>query len=89
MLYPYAEFPHHLIITYSDIKTQNNQEMLIVNFEQPADFGFKEARFELPSERLISNEDFSQDEIKNNKRILRNNKDLIWDMARNKENDFS
>lgn len=89
MLYPYAEFPGHLIITYTDIKKADGKETLEVNFEKPADFGFKEARFELPSCKLISNEDFSDKEIITNQKILKNNQSLIWEMARNEDEKFA
>ncbi|WP_318651741.1 hypothetical protein [Limosilactobacillus reuteri] len=48
MLYPYATFPERLIITYSDVK---NDGSVHVNFEQPTDYGFKEARYTLPTQK--------------------------------------
>lgn len=46
MLYPYAEFPGELSITYSQIMVDDNVKggkKLLVHFEQPTDYGFKEA----------------------------------------------
>lgn len=61
MLYPYAEFPGKLIVTCSEIiadpSVEGNKKIL-VNFEQPADFGFKEARYSLPDYKLVFNDDF-------------------------------
>ena len=89
MLYTYSEFPGHLIITYSDIeKDKNGNEYLYVNFEQPTDFGFKEARYILPGFKLINNEDFPPDELDKNVDILKHNKRLIWSMARKDGNLF-
>lgn len=78
MLYPYAEFPDHLIITYSDEK---NDRSIHVNFEQPTDGGFKEARYSLPSMKKLFNDGFTPSEEKNLLRILKNNAELITEIA--------
>ena len=47
MLYPYAEFPGELSITYSQIIPDPSQKdgiKVYVHFEKPTDYGFKEAR---------------------------------------------
>ena len=44
MLYPYAEFPGELSITYSQIMVDDNVKggkKVLVHFEQPTDYGFK------------------------------------------------
>ena len=50
MLYPYAEFPGELSITYSQIIPDPSQKdgiKIYVHFEKPTDYGFKEARYTL------------------------------------------
>ena len=54
MLYPYAEFPGELSITYSQIIPDPSQKdgiKIYVHFEKPTDYGFKEARYTLPTIR--------------------------------------
>ena len=84
MLYPYAEFPGHLIITYSDVKDDGSVH---VNFEQPASFGFKEARYSLPSFAELFNDGFNPKETEKNLTILKNNQSLILEMAHESEDE--
>lgn len=87
MLYTYATFPGDLIITVSEIipdKSAENGEKILVNFEQPVDYGFKEARYSLPDFKEVFNENFSPSETKANLSILKNNYDLLFDCARKK-----
>lgn len=82
MLYPYAEFPGELSISYSNIIEDNNQKKILVHFEKPTDFGFKEARYSLPSFTEVYNYDFTPSETKENLEILKRNADLIWECAK-------
>ena len=50
MLYPYAEFPGTLIVTHSQ---EMEDGTILVHFEQPCDWGFKEARYVLPSKNNL------------------------------------
>lgn len=81
MFYPYAEFPDHLIISFSQPiadKTIPGGKKILVNFEQPDDNGgFKEARYQLPDFKLLYNNGFIPDEQKKNKDILNRNANLI------------
>ena len=56
MLYPYIELPDETIITHSEILENNS---VLINFEQPYDDGFREARIELPSYKWLYNDGFS------------------------------
>ena len=60
MLYPYIELPDETIITHSEIKEDNT---VLINFEQPVESGFREARIELPSYKLLYNEGFDAEQI--------------------------
>lgn len=81
MLYPYAEFPGYLIVTFSQPitdKTVSGGEKILVNFEQPDDNGgFKEARYQLPDFKMLYNDGFIPDEQKKNEDILNRNAKLI------------
>lgn len=81
MLYPYAEFPEELSISYSDIFLENGKKKLLVHFEQPTDFCFKEARYSLPDFKKIYNYDFTPSETKQILDILKRNTELIWECA--------
>ena len=88
MLYPYAEFPGELSITYSQIMVYDNVKggkKLLVHFEQPTDYGFKEARYKLPDYKEIYNYDFTPSETRNNLDILKKNESLIWKCAEEEE----
>ena len=55
MLYPYAEFPGELSVTYSQVikdPSMKTGEKILVHFEKPTDFGFKEARYSLPDFKI-------------------------------------
>lgn len=85
MLYPYAEFPGELSITYSQvIKDPNTKggEKILVHFEKPTDFGFKEARYSLPDFKEVYNYDFTEKETKDNLEILKRNAPLIIECAK-------
>ncbi|WP_288646538.1 hypothetical protein [uncultured Lactobacillus sp.] len=90
MLYPYAEFPGELSITYSQVIKDPNfkdGEKVLVHFEKPTDYGFKEARYTIPGFKEVYNYDFTPSEMKNNLEILKRNAPLIMECARGeKEN---
>lgn len=85
MLYPYAEFPGRLIITHTQPLRKNGQIVVEVNFELPTSDGFNEARYSLPDFKEIFNDGFTPSETKRNLQILKNNKEIIWDAAQEKE----
>lgn len=92
MLYNYATFPGDLIVTVSEIipdENVKNGEKILVNFEKPTDYGFKEARYSLPDYKEIFNDNFSPSEIKKNLTILKNNYELLFDCARKEGNVFA
>lgn len=83
MLYRYATFPDELMVTVSDVMTdENNSEKILVNFEKPTDYGFKEARYSLPDYKEIFNDNFTPSEEKENLSILKTNYELLFDCAR-------
>ena len=88
MLYPYAEFSGELSITYSQVIKDPNVkggEKILVHFEKPTDFGFKEARYSLPVLKEIYNYDFTKKETKTNLEILKRNAPLIIECAKSEK----
>lgn len=80
MLYPYAEFPNYLIVTFSEPIADDSVEggkKVLVNFEQPTDGGFNEARYQLPDFKMLYNDGFLAEEKAKNEAILHKNAELI------------
>lgn len=90
MLYPYAEFPGELSITYSQVikdSKMKDGEKIFVHFEKPTDFGFKEARYVLPNFKEVYNYDFTPSETKENLDILKRNAPLIIECAKEEKSE--
>lgn len=84
MLYPYAEFPGELSVTYSQIikdPKMKNGEKIYVHFEKQTDFGFKEARYTLLDFNEVYNFDFTPSETQEILNILKTNAPLITECA--------
>lgn len=79
MLYPYIELPDETIITHSEIKEDNT---VLINFEQPVENGFREARIELPSYKLLYNQGFSDEQISFFEEFAHKNSAVIYKYAR-------
>ena len=87
LLYPYAEFPGELSVTYSQIikdPTVKNGEKIFVHFEKPTDYGFKEARYTLPDFKEVYNYDFTPTETKEILEILENEINIDYIILNNK-----
>lgn len=84
MLYPYAEFPGELSVFYSQVmpdKKTKGGKKIYVHFEQPTDYGFKEARYTLPEVKEVYNYDFTPSKTQQNLAILKRNAPLILKCA--------
>jgi hypothetical protein len=79
MLYPYIELPDGTIITHSELKKDNS---VLINFEQPFDQGFHEARIVLPSYKWLYNEGFDEQQVKFFNDFARKNAAVIYKYAR-------
>ena len=80
MLYPYAEFPGELSITYSQVIKDPNfkdGEKVLVHFEKPTDYGFKEARYSLPNFKELYNYNITKSETLRNLEFLKQNAESI------------
>ncbi|MCH4003857.1 MAG: hypothetical protein LKH59_02150 [Lactobacillus crispatus] len=79
MLYPYIELPDETIITHSEIKKDNT---VLINFEQPVENGFHEARIELPSYKLLYNRGFNDKQVSFFEEFAHKNSAVIYKYAR-------
>ena len=62
MLYPYAVLANDLTVTYTQVIKDSNNTKILVHFEQPTDYGFKEARYSLPGFVEVYNYNYTQSE---------------------------
>lgn len=79
MLYPYIELPDETIITHLKIKPDNT---VLINFEQPVENGFREAKSKLPSYKWLYNEGFSNEQIASFEDFAHKNSAVIYKYAR-------
>lgn len=79
MLYPYINLPDETIITHSEVKKDNS---VLVNFEQPVENGFREARITLPSYKWLYNNGFSNEQIDSFEEFAHKNAAVIYKYAR-------
>ncbi|MCI8646644.1 MAG: hypothetical protein HFE76_07555 [Firmicutes bacterium] len=75
------------MLTFSDIqRNQDGFELIIARFERPNENGFDYSEWKLPCISNMKAFGFSEDEILEQERYLRNNSTLIWEIAREIEN---
>ena len=82
MKYVYVEFADGTLVTFNDIRKDNNGEHIDVYFERPTDNGFAFLQISLPDVDTIATEGLSNEEIKDLKAFAIDNEALIWEMAR-------
>ncbi len=75
---------NNVTLTFSNIFTENNIEMLNVRFERPTENGFDFAEGRIPHFSFNKSCGFSEDEMLYFEKYLKNNASLIWDIAREK-----
>lgn len=77
---------NEIVLTFSNIqKNEKGFEIITARFERPDDAGFDYSEWKLPCIANTKAYGFSEDEIMEQERYLRNNAVLIWEMAREKE----
>lgn len=77
---------NEVVLTFSNIKRNEQEfETIIARFERPNKNGFDYSEWKLPCISNIKGFGFSEDEILEQERYLRNNSILIWEIAREKE----
>ncbi len=72
----------NVVLTFSDIEEYNGFDRITVYFERPNNNGFDFAEGKLPENQFYKTYGFSEDELMQMERYLRNNSFLIWEMAR-------
>ena len=75
----------NIVLTFSDIEEKNGFEEITVRFERPNENSFDFAEGKLPNNMFYKTYGFSEDELLELERYLRNNNFLIWEIAREKE----
>lgn len=70
-------------LTFSNIRiNENGFETILARFERPGKSGFDYSEWKLPCICSMKAFGFSEDEIMQQERYLRNNAPLMWDIAR-------
>lgn len=76
----------NIVLTFSDIEEKNGFDEITVYFERPNENGgFDFAEGKLPNNMFYKCFGFSEDELLELEKYLRNNNFLIWEIAREKE----
>lgn len=82
MKYVYVEFADETLVTFNDIRKDNDGEHIDVYFEKPTDDGFAYLQISLPDVDTVATDGFSEEEVKDLKAFATDNEALIWEMAR-------
>ncbi len=82
MKYTYVEFGDGTIVTFSDIKSDENGEHIRMYFEKPVPEGFHFLETSLPDLNVVDEEGYSEPELTKLLTFARNNSPLIWELAR-------
>lgn len=86
MVTNYYSTINEVVLTFSNIRlNKDGFESIVARFERPNDNGFDYSEWKLPCVSNTKAFGFSEDEIMEQERYLRNNLTLIWEMAREKE----
>ena len=75
----------NIVLTFSDIEENNGFEEITVRLERSNDHGYDFSEGKLPNNMFYKTYGFSEDELLELERYLRNNNFLIWEIAREKE----
>ena len=82
MKYVYVEFEDGTLVTFNDIRRDNNGEHIDVYFERPTDEGFAFLQISLPDLNTVDTAGLTNEEIEDLKAFAADNESLIWEMAR-------
>ena len=78
MMWGYLKFPDETQIAHSDIREDGT---VLVTIERPRDWGFDSACCLLPAYRWSDIDGFTEKEIEDFDRLLRNNAPFIFELA--------
>ena len=82
MKYVYVECADGTLVTFNDIRRDNNGEHIDVYFERPTDEGFAFLQISLPDLNTVDTAGLTNEEIEDLKAFAADNESLIWEMAR-------
>ena len=64
MIYQFCKYSDGTEVSFSNIKKNNEIEIIYIHFERPTEEGFDSVRFELPSYKIIDKEgNYTDEEI--------------------------
>lgn len=76
----------NVVLSFSNIqRNENDFETIVARFERATEEGFDYSEWKLPAIANTKAFGFSEVEVMEQERYLRNNLTLIWEMAREKE----
>ncbi|MEG0900363.1 MAG: hypothetical protein RSF40_11725 [Oscillospiraceae bacterium] len=73
-----------VVLTFSNILEENGIDVVNVRFERPNDKGFDFAQGKIPHFIFNQTCGFTEDELLQFEKYLRNNSSLIWELAKEK-----
>ncbi len=81
MMYPYMTLPDETLVTHSHLMEKDGVKTVEVHFERPVEGGFDMARCSLPSYEWIIREGYSDQEILEFERMLRDGAHIFFKYA--------
>lgn len=80
MMYYYSTVDE-IVLTHSEIKKEEYQNVVVVHFERPSEKGFDFAVGKIPHFKFHKTYGFSEDELMKFQEYMKLNSALIWDFA--------
>ncbi len=81
MMYPYMTLPDETLITHSHLMDKTGVNTVEVHFERPTENGFDSARCSLPSYEWIIRDGYSDNEIAEFEKILKDGVHIFFKYA--------
>lgn len=83
MIYQFCRYSDGTEVSFSDIKKNNEIEIIYIHFERPTEEGFDSVRFELPSYDIVYREGkYSEEEIAMFKKIVESGAPFFYKWAK-------
>lgn len=83
MIYQFCKYSDGTEVSFSDIKKNNEIEIIYIHFERPTEEGFDSVRFELPSYDIVYREgNYSEEEIAMFKKIVESGAPFFYKWAK-------
>ena len=83
MIYQFCKYSDGTEVSFSNIKKNNEIEIIYIHFERPTEEGFDSVRFELPSYDIVYREgNYSEEEIAMFKKIVESGAPFFYKWAK-------